>query len=449
VSWCLVRLAAVPLYRDSLPNGLIVLTYEDHRLPVADLRLVCRSGSEFDPAGKAGTAALTAQLLLRGTKHLSADSFSGILEDLGAEFDASGSFDGISLTMRVLTKDVPEALDLIQDATLSPLFDPKEFELARQQALTGARRVFDNPNGLVRQEFDRLLFGAGPFGAPASGDTMSLMRLTRDDLVACHKTHFKPNNCFFIAVGDVRRGEVLEQVRSRFGLAASSLAASSLAASSPWPAGDVPALPVPAPTFPEKLRVKLIPGPDMSQTYVIFGHPGITMNDSDMLETRVMSYILGGSPLSSRLGMAVREKEGLAYDVRCWFERTKLRNAFRATVQTAKPAEAIKLMRDQVRKMHDSGATQAELDKARNFYTGSFPLLYSSGRGKLGQVTEIETYHLGSDWLDRFPERVKAITLSGVNAAATRRLRPEQYIMVIMGNVKKEDLGLEGVEWIE
>jgi zinc protease len=162
-----------------------------------------------------------------------------------------------------------------------------------------------------------------------------------------------------------------------------------------------------------------------------------------------MSYILGGSAMSSRLGISVREEGGLAYDVRCYFDRNRYVGAYRASVQTARPKEAIEKMLREIRLMHDSGATRAELERAHNYYTGSFPLSYSSTGGKVSQVTTQELYGLGLDWVERFPERVKAVTLEQVNAAARGRLHPGQYIMVIVGPVTKDDLGLTDVEWIE
>jgi zinc protease len=197
------------------------------------------------------------------------------------------------------------------------------------------------------------------------------------------------------------------------------------------------------------MKVKLITRPDMNQTYVEFGHPGITATDSAMLATRLMAYILGGSPMSSRLGITVREEGGLAYDVRCWFDRNTLPGAFHATVQTAKPKEAIEKMMRDIRVMHDSGATRKELEKAHNYYTGSFPLTYSSSDGKRSQVLTMELFHYGMDWLDRFPDRVRAVTLEDVNRAARERISPGQCWMVILGPVTKEDLGLTDVEWLE
>ncbi len=436
LAFCIVAgtATALPLYRDSLPNGLIVLTYEDHRLPTAQMSLVCRSGAACDPEGKAGTAALTAELLTRGTPVVSGDSITSLVEFLGASFWGRASGDYVELGTQVLSKDVPTALDLLSGAALSPAFDPREFGLARSRFLSGAQRIKDSPNRQVDQEFTKLVYQGLPYGHPNYGDTLSIPAINREDLIAFHRTYVKPNNCFIVAVGDLDRADFVAAVGQR------------LAA---WAPSAVPAPSPDAAPYPDRVKVKLITRPDMNQTYVEFGHPGITATDSGMIATRLMSYILGGSPLSSRLGITVREEAGLAYDVRCWYDRNTLPGAFHATVQTAKPKEAIEKMLHDITVMHDSGATKRELEKAHNYYTGSFPLTYSSSDGKRSQVLTMELFHYGMDWLDKFPDKVNAVTLEQVNQAAREHISPGRYWMVILGPVTKEDLGLTDVEWIE
>jgi zinc protease len=426
--------SALPLYRDSLPNGLVVLTYEDHRLPTAAVSLVCRSGAACDPKEKAGTAAMMADLLTRGTATMSGDSIKSVVEFLGARFSGGADQDNCAFDVRTLSKDMGTALDLMADAVLHPAFNAKEMELARSRMLSDAQGMFDDPGSEVSYEFGKLLYGDAPYGRLTGGDTLSLPLIKREDLVAFYNTYVRPNNCFVVAVGDLSRKDFVAELQKRL---------------DSWTPASVPVLTVAPLTMPDRIRVKVITRSDMNQTYVEFGHPGIRASDKDMLATRLMSYILGGGAMSSRLGISVREEAGLAYDVRCWFDRSRLEGGFNATVQTAKPGEAIGLMLHEIKQMYDSGATKKELEKARNYYTGSFPLTYASTGGKLGQVRTMELYGYGMDWLDKFPDKVRAVTLGEVNKAARDHLNPDHYWMVVLGPVTKEELGLTDVDWIE
>lgn len=434
-TFCVLASAfALPLVRDSLPNGLAILTYEDNRLPIVDIAVVCRSAAAEDPTGKEGTAHLVANLLLRGDATRNADSVADILGFLGAQANANADYDRTSITLRCLAKDLEQALDVIADAVLRPAFDQKEFERAQNQELSQARRSLDSPGGLLGQTFRRLLFGAHRYALPANGDTGSLARLTREDLISFHRVHYRPNNCFVVAVGDFDRDRLLQSIERRFGS---------------WEPAAIPLPDHPRLCSPPGLRVKLVTRPEMNQTYIEFGHPGISVFDDDMLATRLMSFILGGSPKSSRMGNSVREEGGLAYDVRCWFDRMELPGAFHATVQTTKPALALKLMFDAVKAVHSAGCRAEELRTAHNYFTGSFPLTYSSNSGKLGQLVTQELYGFGDDWLERFPSDVRGVTLEQVNRAGRNRLSPGNYLLVIVGPVTKDDLDLPDAEWIE
>ncbi|MGQ9678953.1 MAG: M16 family metallopeptidase, partial [bacterium] len=338
------------------------------------------------------------------------------------------------LTFRLLSRDLFTGLDLLAEMVLEPSFPIDELTRVQEQALANALRAYDNPATVIGMEFDRLLFGPHRFSLPPQGDTTTLQKITCSDLQNFHKTHFVPNNCFIVVVGAVDHLKIKQEISRRF---------------AGWRSGPVPE-PKPLELYlPEKTRVKLITRKEMNQTYIQFGHPGISIYEQDIIPTRLMSYILGGPPLSSRMGLAVREYGGLAYDVRCWFDRRSLPGAFRATVQTAKPKEAIEKMFAEITRMCQTGADKSELLKAQNYFIGSFPLSYSSNQGKLNRVIELELYHLGTNWLTEFPEKVQATTLAQVNEAAKRHLYPNHYIVVIMGNITKDELNLTDVEWIE
>ena len=427
------QISAVPLFRDSLSNGFVVLTYEDHRLPVVDIRFVCRSGAAYDPRFKSGLANLTAKMLLRGTENMKGDSVADILEFLGTKHSAGADHDYSYLDIKTLSRSMDQVLDILSDAVLNPAFRPEAFSREQAKALTAAQRGYDNPRLVVMTEFDRLLFGNHPYASEPWGDTATLRKLKPEDSKTFYQTCYLPNNSFIIIVGDTKHKDILKSIRNRF---------------SKWQPGTIKKLHVPEIAYPKTTRVKLITRPDFSQTCIMLGHPGISISDPQMLSTRLMSFILGGSALGSRLGQAVREKAGLAYDVRCWFDRRAFMGAYRATVQTVNPKPAIEKMLAEIRRMHSSGPTEKELEAACNYYTGSFPLRYSSSNGKLYQITRLELYNLGTDWLDTFPDKINALTLSDLKTSAREHLHPGKYLIVIVGNITRNDLDLPDAEWI-
>lgn len=427
--------SSLPVYRDSLDNGLIVLTYEDHRVPAVSLRLVSRSGAALDPAGRSGTANLTAQLLLDGTADRSAEAITETIEFLGMRREAGSGYDFSYSGLLTLSEYLDTALVLLAEAARSASFPDAEFERERALSLTRARRSWDRPNTVVEAEFDRLLFGNHPYTRPSWGDTADLTGLGPADARAFHATHWQPGNCFLIVVGAVEREDLLGRVSNLLG---------------DWPASVRVERPTaPGFDFPPGIRTRAVTRPEMNQSYVVMGHPGLSMFDADLQAARLMSFVLGGSAIASRLGESVRVEGGLAYDVRCWFDRLALPGAFRATVQTSDPAEAIRRMRREIRLMYDSGPTESETENARNYFTGSFPLSYSSTSGKLGVLTFAEAYGLGPGWLEEFPRVVAGLTRQDLAAAARNRLRPEDMLIVVLGPLTGDRLGLDDTDWLE
>jgi zinc protease len=426
-------LALAAVQRDSLPNGLVVLTYETARLPMVDLALVCRSGSEFDPEDKAGLANLTASMLVNGSRAMSPDSVEAITQAMGTQFSGSADFDQSELSLRVLTEDMEQGLSLLADAGRYPRFDSARFEMTRDEVRSGASQSLDMATVRVDCEFRRILFPHHPYGQPTDGDVVSLAGLRREDLIRFHTAHYVPNNCFLVAVGDLRREDFLNRVRALFG---------------DWQSGPVPTLTITDPEFPSRMKVKLITRPDLDQTTIQLGHPGIARSNPDWLATDIGTYILGGGA-SSRLAERVREKAGLAYWVQASFDGCKYPGAFQAWLQTSRPKEAIALLTEVIRATRDSGVTQAELASTQNFITGNFPISLASNQGRLDRVIEIENYRLGLDWIDRYPALVRELPLREVNRSLRAHLNPGHYVLVVMGNVTRDELGLTDVEWVE
>jgi len=425
---------ALPLYRDSLDNGLVVLTYEDPRLPTVDVRLVCRSGSSRDPEGRSGAANLANQLLLHGSESVTDDSVAAVIEFLGARHNSATNHDFSYVEFKTLSEHLDLVLDLMADGVLHPSYDSSIFNRERERVLAAVRRQYDSPGRLSMMEFDRLLFEDGPYARVALGETLDLKDLTPSMLHDFHSANYVPNNCYVVAVGDVRREDIVNRLSERFGK---------------WQARGIPDRLDEVPRFPQGLQTKLIHREDLNQSYVTMGHPGISIHHPDMLSTRLMAFVLGGSAVGSRLGESVREKGGLAYDVRCWYDRRSLTGAFRSTVQTADPALAISKMLDGFRTIQDSTPTAGEIATAQSYYTGSFPISYSSSGGKLRHVTIAEAYRLGTDWLKLFPEKVSELTTDDLARSAREHLQPDNLYVVIVGNVTVDDIDLPGLAWLD
>ena len=167
----------------------------------------------------------------------------------------------------------------------------------------------------------------------------------------------------------------------------------------------------------------------------MLGQLGIQRSNPDYFPILLMNWVLGGGGFNSRLMQTIRTKGGLAYSVASAFESSKLPGAFQVALQTKveSAGEAIELARAEIRKLHDEGATEAELNAAKDYLTGNFPLRLDSSGKLAGFLGQIEYFGLGDDYIERYSERVRAVTLDDVKKVAAKYLHPDALVQVVVG----------------
>ncbi|MEO0115647.1 MAG: pitrilysin family protein [candidate division WOR-3 bacterium] len=425
-----------PINRDSLTNGLVIITTEDHKLPMLEIRAVIKAGSGNDPKGKEGLANLVCRLLVRGTKNRTLDKINSAIEFVGGELSEFTDKDNSAINLRVLTKDLDLAIDLLVDLLLNPTFPDSEIVKLKDEIIGTIARSEEEPDEIGRKAFFQLLFPNHPYGHPVIGYPSAIKAITKQDILDFYQRYYTPNNSFIVAVGDFSHKALVEKIADKL---------------NNWQRKDVPELLIPTPSPFPKPTVKIINKPEINQAYIFLGFLGLKENAPDLFAARVMNFILGGSALSSRLGISVREKGGLAYDVGSYFERNLYPGAYIFSTQTKIDNTQIVIDKilAEIRKMRNEGITQKELAKAQKFYTGNFPLTFDSFSDKVNLISRIERYRLGLDYINKFNERVQSLTIEQINEAAKNHLFPDNYLLVIVGNVTQSDIKLNDVNWVK
>jgi zinc protease len=174
--------------KEILDNGLKVIVIEHHELPVVAFRLVLKSGSTYDPSGKAGLADLTAWLLRKGTKTKDATQISEAIDFVGGSLDAGADWDATFATCRVLNRYFDIGLDLLADIILNPTFKEDEIERLRRQLIAGIMQQKDDDSSVAEENFRKFVFGEHPYGQPQEGTEESVSGITRDDIVNFHES---------------------------------------------------------------------------------------------------------------------------------------------------------------------------------------------------------------------------------------------------------------------
>jgi zinc protease len=414
-----------PITEKILPNGLKVIVLEHHELPVVNFSMTIGSGASCEPAEFSGLASCTASLLNRGTATRSASDIASAIDFVGGSLGASANFDYARVNCQVLKKHFSIGLELFADIILHPTFQDKEIERYRKNTISGYIEGKNDPSNLADEYFDKALFGENRYGYPVSGTDVTLSKIQRSDILSFYHDYYLPNNSFLIVSGDVRSEEIVSAVEERF---------------ASWNTGDLKA---PAKsTFPPLSGVKilLLDRSDATQAQIRLGHYGVPRNNPDFFNISLMNYILGGGGFSSRLMKEVRSKMGLTYGIDSGFDMRKDMGVFGIGTFTKNESvgSAIKETLRQINLIRDSLVTATELSDAKAYYSGSYPLRFETPGQIANQLTSIEFYQLGREYIVKYRDNINAVTLPGVKSSADKYLDPNNFVIVVVG--KKDEV---------
>jgi zinc protease len=411
---------ALEIKRMTLSNGATLLVSEDHQLPMVTVAIALDAGSRHDPAGKAGLAALTARCVNQGTQELSATAFDEKVDFMGSSLFVDADHDYATAGFTALTKYEKETLGLLAGILSSPGLRDADIERKRAEQVAGIKAAEEEPGYIGGVTFAKSLFGDTPYGHPTAGTSDSVSKLSSDDVRNFYRDYYRLGSAVIAVAGDVDAGEI------------KALLEKSL----PGPGGVVGEQPQPAiPARPAGLDIKLIDR-NVQQANVMLGFIGIARSNPDYYKIQVMNYILGGGVFASRLMKTVRSKAGLAYHVSSIFDARKFPGPFAVVLQTKNQSanEAIKMVLQQMRQIQESPVSDAELDNARKFLVGSFPLKIDRQEQIAGFMLEVELFGLGLDYAERYPKLIESVTKQDVLEVARKYLHPDDALLVVVAN---------------
>jgi zinc protease len=390
---------------------------EDHTVPIVALVAALPSGSAYDPAGKPGLAAFAASLMDEGAGNLDSKAFHEALANRAIQFRAGVERDYMTISIVTLTENLPEAMHLMQLALTHPRFDAEAVNRVRTQTIQGLEQAQNQPPTVARRAFATLFFNGHPYGHASDGDVASVSAFTADDLRAFARSHWVRGGLKISVAGDITGPAAVKLIADTF---------------KPVPAVTPPPPPPIGKLGQPGIHVMPLPVPQPS---VMFGLPGIMRHDPDFIPGYVANYILGGGGFSSRLMDEVRVKRGLTYGI-----ETQLSSYNRASIMIGSVAtradavnQTIGVVKDTLAQFAANGATQSELDDAKTYLTGSFPIAFASNSGIASQLSAFQRQGLDIGYVARRNSLIQAVTLSDVNRVAKRLYDPARLTVVVAG----------------
>ena len=399
------------------PGGIDAWLVQEETIPFVALEIIIDGGASLDMPGKRGATNLMMALLEEGSGDLSAREFQATLEGIAASFGFRAHDDSIAITATFLTENRDEAVALLRDALTDPRFDEDAVERVRAQVQSILRSDAQDPDSIASAAFDAAAFGDHPYGSSIDGTAETVAALTQADLFEAHRNALVKSRIYVGAAGDISAEEL--------GALMDDLL------------GD---LPVDGPELPSRVEFGLEGGMtvvpfDTPQSVALFGHAGIERDDDDFFAAYLLNEILGGRGVESRLMHEVREKRGLTYGISTFLVPKTSSEIYLGSVASsnATMAEVVDVVRAEWALMATEGVSAEELEQAKTYLTGAYPLRFDGN-------AEIAGILAGMQWTDLTPEYivnrndfVNAVTLDDVNRVAAELLNPDGLHFVVVG----------------
>ena len=421
--------------RKTLANGLRVWIAPWRTLPIVTARLLIPVGTADDPPGKSGLANLTATLLDKGTKDLTATELAEALEALGVTPGVGATPDSTVVAFGSVARNFPEALKRIGPMIAAPRFDPEDVARERQLQLTDLLQGPDDPSWIARRAFRTLLFGSSPYGNPDEGYAETVKALTVDDVRAFHKKRFAPGGSTLIVVGDVDPDALLATLESTLGA---------------W-RGEVPRRGPGAPILakPEPGVAYLADKPGAVQSVLTVGRRWVDRADPRYFAALIGNRVLGADFLS-RLNQNLREKNGYSYGANSSF-------SFRRTggvwgVNTAVRANATAPALGEILSELDAVAkerpfTAEEIAVARDAEARSYPETFEDPASIAGLLAEMALHDLPADYPDTYLARLAAATPEEIRRVMAEVVAPADRTILVVGDRKSIEPTLKALKF--
>lgn len=409
--------AEVDIQEITTPGGITAWLVEEHSNPFVALELRFRGGTSLDSPETLGAMSLMTHTLEEGAGEMDANEFATRSEELAASFSYNVYDDVLTVSAKFLTENRDEAIEHLRESLVNPRFDQDALDRVRGQMLSIIQSDAKDPRTQASRALDKLVFGDHPYSRNGDGTLETVAALDRDDVLAAHQAGIARDRLYVSAVGDITADE-LSALLDRL-------------------LGDLPET---GAALPGKAELNLPGGTHVTpfatpQSVAVFAQPGIDRDHEDFFAAFILNHVLGGGGFESRLMTEVREKRGLTYGVYSYLANKDNADLWAGSVASAndRVAEAIEVIRAQWDEVRRNGITAEELEDAKTYLTGAYPLRFD-GNGPIANIAVgMQMDDLPIDYIATRNDKVMAVTLEDVNRVAREYLDPDALSFVVVG----------------
>ena len=346
----------------TLKNGIRVVHNQVTSTKIVHCGIMLDIGSRDETQANQGIAHFWEHMAFKGTKKRKAFHILNRLETLGGELNAYTDKEKILFYASLRTEYAERAIDLLADITFESVFPTQQIERERKVILEEMSMYHDDPEDSLQDEFDQLIFGQHPLGMKILGSEKTVRSFKRPDFLKFLKGHLDTRKIVFSCVGDMPMEKVIELAEKYFGHIPKLISHTKRKKFSGY--------------RPQELEIKR----EVKQARCAIGRPSYKLSDKKRSPFYMLTSILGGAGMNSRLNLALREKRGYVYSIGSQFVPFTDTGIFVTSFGTepSQLKKSIELVKEEFHKLCDAPLGTKQLSNSKEQLLGQIAMAEES-----------------------------------------------------------------------
>jgi predicted Zn-dependent peptidase len=403
----------------TLSNGIRIVHRQTDTL-VGHLAVMVNTGTRDEEAGEAGLAHFIEHMIFKGTNKRKLHHVLGYLENIGADLNAYTTKEETCIHASFTGKYYQRAFDLFSDILTNSTFPEKEIEKEKDVVIDEINGYKDSPSELIFDEFEEMLFKGHPLGRSILATPSIVKKINRKKVISFISKHYNTDQTVISSVGNIKFSKLIKLAETYFGV--------------------IPTNPrqVERTPFNGYEKRELIVRKAGFQTHCIMGSPAFSYADPRRTTLALLTNMLGGPAMNSRLSMALRERSGISYNIESAYTPYSDTGSFMIYlgIDNGSLDKALMLVNRELSKFRNKSLGTMQLHVAKQQFAGQLAISFESNLNDALSMAKSVLVYNTVDTAPMLIAKILSVTAVDLMESANEILSPDRMSSLIYLNKK-------------
>lgn len=398
----------------TLKNGIRVVHLQV-KGNVSHCGLMVNTGSRDEQVNESGMAHFIEHMIFKGTKKRKAYHVLSRIENIGGDLNAFTTKEETCIHASFLSPHYNQSLELFADVAFNSIFPQKEMEKEKDVIIDEINSYNDSPAELIFDDFEEMIFTGHPIGLNILGNIKSVEGFRRNDVLRFIRKNYSTNQMVISSVGDIKFERLISYIEKYFGGIRTNLNG------------------IHRKSFTDYRQRRNTVKKDSHLTHAIVGNIAYPRNDARHYALALLTNLLGGPALNSRLNLSIREKYGYAYNIEAAYQPYSDTGVFAIYIGSDRNyiEKSLDLVQKELKILREKQLGTIQLHRAKKQITGQLAISLES---HLNEMLGIAKSHLHDNEVKTFEEivsEIESISTREIQDVASEIFDPQRLSTLI------------------